>query len=174
MQRYFSVVGYSGSGKTILIRSLVKELRARGYKVAVVKHDARDHGSADKKGSDTDLFWEAGSEAVILSSPSRLALFRRTGQDLPLEELLHLCGEVDCIILEGYKSRPYPRIVLWSEQEPLPYLPDAEILALVYKKEDGHNIRQQDYDRKVPLICRDDINGLANLLEQFLQREVQA
>ncbi len=169
MPKYFSVVGYSGSGKTTLIYKLVKELGKRGYKIAVVKHDPKEHGSVDKKGSDTDLFWEAGSAAVMLASPSRLALFRRTEGELPLSELLSLCGAVDCVILEGYKSMPYPRVILWSPAQEPPYLPEAEVLALVYKKEDSEKVKGHCYGKNVPLIMRDNLGELADLLEGYLQ-----
>jgi len=167
MQKFFSVIGYGSSGKTTLIKGLVKTLKTRGYKIAVVKHDPKDHGAVDKKGSDTDLFWEAGSEAVILSSPSRLVLFRRTQNDLPLEEILSYCGEVDCVILEGYKGRPYPKVVLWSENKPLD-LADTEVLALVCKKGDEQKVYREFQGMDKPVICRDDINGLADLLERSL------
>ena len=169
MQPYFSVVGYGSSGKTTLIRKLVKELRGRGYKIAVVKHDPQEHGAVDQSGSDTSLFWEAGSEAVILASPSRLTLFKRTEKDLSLEELLPLCGEVDCVILEGYKGRPYPRVVLWSEKGG-PNLPSATVLAILYKKEDEQKVRKENQGRQTPLFCRDDIKGLADHLDKTLLR----
>ncbi len=167
MQTYFSVVGYGSSGKTTLIRKLVTELKSRGYKIAVVKHDPREHGIVDREGSDTSLFWEAGSEAVILASPSRLTLFKRTEKDLPLEEILPLCGDVDCVILEGYKGRPYPRVILWSE-EGGPEHPGATVLAIVYKKEDQQKVHRENQGRQIPLISRDDIKGLADLLEKIL------
>ncbi len=170
MQTYFSVVGYGSSGKTTLIRKLVKELRTRGYKIAVVKHDPGEHGAVDKEGSDTSLFWEAGSEAVILASPSRLTLFKRTEKDLMVEEILPLCGDVDCVILEGYKGRLYPRVVLWSEKGG-PELPGATVLAIVYKKEDEQKVRRETQDKHVPLISRDDIKELADLLETTLLRD---
>jgi molybdopterin-guanine dinucleotide biosynthesis protein MobB len=167
MQTYFSVVGYGNSGKTTLIRKLVEEFRSRGYKIAVVKHDPREHGTVDKKGSDTSLFWEAGSEAVILASPSRLTLFKRTAADLPLEEILPLCGAVDCVILEGFKGRPYPRVILWSDKGG-PELPGATVLAIVYKKEDEQKVRRENQGRQAPLISRDDITELADHLERTL------
>lgn len=167
MQPYFSVVGYGSSGKTTLIKKLVVELRRRGYKPAVVKHDPDGHGVVDREGSDTSLFWEAGSEAVILASASRLTLFRRTGADPPLEEILPLCGDVDCVILEGYKSRPYPRVVLWSAAGGLEP-PGVTVLAIVYNKEDEARVRAERQGGNIPLYCRDDIKALADLLESKL------
>lgn len=170
MQKYFSVIGYGSSGKTTLIKGLVKALRARGYKIAVVKHDPKDHGATDKKGSDTDLFWEAGSEAVILSSPSRLTLFRRTQKDLPLDEILPFCGDVDCVILEGYKGRAYPKVVVWSDDASRDLM-NKEVLALVCRKEDKQKLCREYQAWDVPVVCRDDINGLADLLERSLLKD---
>lgn len=36
----FSVVAYSGTGKTTLLEKLIPLLKERGLRVAVVKHDA--------------------------------------------------------------------------------------------------------------------------------------
>jgi len=83
-----AVVGRSKTGKTTLIRRLVKELQLKGYKVGVIKHDPCDHGEVDRKGSDTANFWDEGCQAVVLSSPSRLTVFRRVEKDTTPEEIV--------------------------------------------------------------------------------------
>jgi molybdopterin-guanine dinucleotide biosynthesis protein B len=160
----FSVIGYSKTGKTTLIRGLIKELQSRGYKVAVIKHDPLEHGEVDRKGSDTANFWEEGSHAVVLSSPSRLALFRRVDNNMPPEEIISLCGDVNCIILEGYKRWNYPKIVIWSGDE-LKVEP-GQLLAIIYDSQEKKEIIKRSENKNVALFSRDDINGLVDFLEK--------
>ena len=45
-------VGKSGTGKTTLLEQLIPMLKARGLRLAVLKHDAH-HFEMDKPGKDT-------------------------------------------------------------------------------------------------------------------------
>lgn len=160
----FTVIGRSKTGKTTLVREIIKELQSKGYKVAVIKHDPLDHGEVDRKGSDTANFWEEGSHTVVLSSPSRLAVFRRVEKDTAPEDIIPLCGNVDCLILEGYKGWDYPKIVIWSE-DGLEVDP-RQLLAVVYDKKDQKEILKKSEKKDTPLICRDDIKSIVDILEK--------
>ncbi|NMB40526.1 MAG: molybdopterin-guanine dinucleotide biosynthesis protein B [Firmicutes bacterium] len=164
MPPIFSVIGHSKTGKTTLIRGLIRELQSRGYRVGVIKHDPLEHGEVDRKGSDTANFWEEGSQAVVLSSPSRLALFRRVEKNTPPEEIVPLCGKVDYVILEGYKRWDYPKIVAWSGDE-LEVEP-RQLLALVYDPKDREEVLGKNKNKNTVLFCRDDIKNIADFLEK--------
>ncbi len=47
----FSFVAFSGTGKTTFLEKLIPQLKARGLRVAVYKHDAHEF-EIDKKGKD--------------------------------------------------------------------------------------------------------------------------
>lgn len=53
MGSVISIVGHSGSGKTTLIERVIPKLKAKGYKVGTIKHDAH-HFEIDHEGKDTD------------------------------------------------------------------------------------------------------------------------
>lgn len=160
----FSVVGYSKTGKTTLVRGLLRELQSRGYKVAVIKHDPLEHGEVDREGSDTALFWEEGSQAVVLASPSRLALFRRVENNMPPEGVIALCGEVDYVILEGYKRWNYPKIVIWSADELV--VDPRQLLAIVYDAANIEEVTKRHANKNSVLFPRDDLQGLVDFLEK--------
>jgi molybdopterin-guanine dinucleotide biosynthesis protein B len=103
------IIGYKNSGKTTLVCKLVAELRARGYRVGTVKHDAHEF-DIDHEGRDTRQHYEAGAEAVAITSPQRSALIRRS--PAALEELAAMMPDVDVVLAEGFKEAPHPKIVL--------------------------------------------------------------
>lgn len=169
MPPIFSVIGLSKTGKTTLIRRIIRELRSRGYKVGVIKHDPMDHGEIDRKYSDTANFWEEGCDAVVLSSPSKLAVFRRVGKDTPPEEIAPFCGDVDCLILEGYKKSEYPKIMIWTPEE-LTVNP-KQLLAVVYHRKDEEKVLKRKKENDIPLLCIDNIKSIVELLEEEILKK---
>ena len=105
-----AVSGFSGSGKTTLLEATIPRLTARGWRVAVVKHDA--HGlQVDRDGKDTARFFAAGATVVAQSAAEG---FARTHGERPLPDLLHdLVMTHDVVLVEGYKSAAgLPRVWL--------------------------------------------------------------
>ncbi len=109
------VVGTSDSGKTTLLEKIIPELKTRGYRVAVVKHDV--HGfDMDKEGKDSWRLKRAGADAIVVSSPTKIALIEDVDHDLTLDELRErLRLEVDIILTEGYKRESYPKIEVFRQ-----------------------------------------------------------
>ena len=103
MAAVVSFVGTSGAGKTTLIEGSVRELKKRGYRVAVIKH--AHHGfEMDRPGKDTWRFAQAGSDMVLVSSPDRIAIIERVNEELWLPQLLTVVSDkVDIVLVEGYK-----------------------------------------------------------------------
>jgi molybdopterin-guanine dinucleotide biosynthesis protein B len=104
------IVGWSGSGKTTLLTGLIPVLRARGLTVSTVKHT--HHGfDMDRPGKDTYRHREAGAHEVLVAGGTRWALLHEVvgpGPDLP--ELLTRLEPVDLVLVEGFKSHPFPKI----------------------------------------------------------------
>ena len=144
------IVGKSGSGKTLLVVRLTRELRRRGYRVATIKHAS--HGfQLDKRGKDSWRHFQAGSEATVVVSPRRLAMVKRTPGEPQMEEALRLAGaDCDLVLVEGYKS--YRR----SLGPELMINPDS-LLAVV---SDG------DPEVSVPRFRPREVSAVADLLER--------
>ena len=149
----FSVVAYSGTGKTTLIEKLVFELKSRGLRVAVIKHDAHEF-DIDHEGKDSWRFTRAGADVTVVVSETKAAVIE--SRPVPLETILGKITDVDIIITEGYKSGALPKIAVQrcATGKPLP-LPAAECFAIVT---DG-----AEYPG-VPCFGLDDARGLADLL----------
>ncbi len=152
-----SIVGKSEVGKTTLLEKLIAELKGRGYGVGTIKHDT--HGfEIDKPGKDSWRHAQAGSDAVLISSPEKLALIKRVDRERSLEELLAYMGDVDLVLTEGYKSGDRPKIEVSRQARGQELLcQEEELLALV---------TDQPFDLDVPQFEHSDVAGLADLIEK--------
>jgi molybdopterin-guanine dinucleotide biosynthesis protein B len=116
-----SFIGRSGVGKTTYLEKLIAELKQRGYRVGVVKHDI--HGfEIDHPGKDTWRHAQAGADVVCISSHEKFALIQKMQRDLPLAEIVARIQDVDIILVEGYKNHSALRAEIFRRncgREPL-------------------------------------------------------
>ncbi len=97
-----AVLGYKNSGKTTLISLLVNSLRARGFKVGVIKHIADKYFTIDTPGTDTWKFKRCGSNVVgYVANSGEAGLYGDFGD---LDMLLRFFLELGCgvVFLEGF------------------------------------------------------------------------
>jgi len=122
------VAAGSNSGKTTLIEKIIPLLKARGLRVAVVKH-APSGFEKDRPGKDSWRFSEAGADAVVVIGPGG-SMFA----GMPHAELEALAQDFDIIIQEGFKETAKNKIEVFrrgvSAEQPL-CMKDPTILALV-------------------------------------------
>ena len=109
---WIAVVGPKKSGKTTFIEVLIPYLKAKGYRVATVKHSSHRH-AFDREGSDSHRHAQAGAERVVLRSPGANLFI---AYDLPEEEAGRQTDEFlsnfDVVICEGFRDSDYPKIVI--------------------------------------------------------------
>ena len=106
--------GASGAGKTTLIEGVIRELKAAGKRVSVVKHAG--HGfDIDVPGKDSHRLRSAGAFEVIIASKHRLAKMREfeVAGEASVHQMLAELAEVDWALVEGYKHADLPRIEVW-------------------------------------------------------------
>ncbi len=110
-RKVFGLVGWSGSGKTTLMTDLVPKLIASGLTVSTVKHTHHDI-EIDKPGKDSHRHREAGATEVVITSPVRWALVHelRDQPEPEMDSLLERMADVDLILVEGFKSHPFPKL----------------------------------------------------------------
>ena len=103
-----AVCGVKNSGKTTLIRNLIRCLTARGHRVAYIKHDGHDF-TCDVENTDSHRAVEAGAYGAAVFSGARIFVHKKgTGEDERF--LAGLFPEADVILLEGMKDSAYPKI----------------------------------------------------------------
>ncbi len=125
----FSFVAFSGTGKTTFLEKLIPELKARGLRVAVYKHDAHEF-EIDKKGKDSWRFTAAGADVTVISSNTKAAVMEN--RYVSPEELVAGLHDVDIIITEGYKAGPWPKIAMRRRESGNDFpIPPEECIAVI-------------------------------------------
>jgi len=101
------------TGKTTVVTRLVAELQRAGFSVGVVKSDK--HGfQMDHEGTDTDLSYKAGADAVAIAGPNETAIRIRTKEQSNLYEISQFMP-VDIVILETRSQGIAPIIEVTQE-----------------------------------------------------------
>ena len=125
-------VAKSGSGKTTLLEKLIPELKRRNILVGTVKHHAHPGVDIDKEGKDTWRHAKAGSDHVVIAAPDKIASIRKIPKELTLPEVVQLMGDVDLVLVEGYKRSEFPKIEIIREAAGRdPICRQEEVIALV-------------------------------------------
>ncbi len=132
--RAIGLAGWSGAGKTTLIKRLIPELNRRGLSISTIKH--AHHGfDVDRPGKDSYEHRAAGANEVLVASSARIALMRelRGAPEPSLAELLRMLAPVDLVLIEGFKRDPIAKIEVFrvGNGKPLLHPRDAQIVALV-------------------------------------------
>ena len=157
-----SIIGYSGSGKTTLLEKLIRELKQRGYQLAVIKHHHHRGLRLDEPGKDTWRFARAGADHVVLAGPDRVAHLQTFAEEPPLEELVSHIRDVDIVLTEGYKHANTPKIeISRGKPEPLLTAVSDDLVAIA---------SDRVFDLAVPQFGLEDVHQLADFIEaRFLK-----
>jgi len=155
----YSFIAKSGTGKTTLIEKLIPELKSRGLRVAVMKHDAHEF-DVDKPGKDSWRMTHAGADVTVIASATHSAVMEN--RPVPADELLKGIRDVDVILTEGYQQGPWKKIGVHraASGNVLPVISDRYIAVVA----DG------DVDVPAPHIGLDDVKSLADFIISDMSR----
>lgn len=158
-RKIFGIAGFKNAGKTTLIVELIKELRSRGLRVATVKH-AHHEFDIDQPGKDSFQHREAGAEEVIVASSRRWAHIRELNSrsEPELQELLGHLGDIDIVLIEGYKHGDHPRLELRRAGV------DAPILAGTHPEFKAIVADAELSDEVLPVLPRSSVPAIADFI----------
>jgi len=153
-----SIVGKSGAGKTILVENLVVEFKKRGYRVATVKHSPGGM-DIDRPGKDSWKFAQAGSDAVVVSSPDKLVLVKKVEHDSNIEEISRVIGsDFDLVIVEGFKKGKVPKIEVHRRELGEDLVCPAKALSAI--------VGDEPLDADVPQFSLNETKAVADFIEK--------
>ena len=110
------IKGFSKTGKTSTVTSLVAELRRRGYTVGTVKDIHFEGYEADTPNTDTYKHRKAGARRVTARGTKDTAIY--VDRQMKIEEILKYYKE-DFVILEGDSGMKCPNIITGRTTEDL-------------------------------------------------------
>ena len=157
--KIFGIAGFKNAGKTTLVVELIREFRQRGVRIATIKH-AHHAFDIDRPGKDSHQHREAGAEEVIVASGRRWAHIRELGDtnEPALDELLIHLGDIDLVLVEGYKHGSHPKLELRRAGVDAPLLaPDDPAVRLIVADFDID-------DATVPVLSRSDVASIADFI----------
>lgn len=157
--RIFSITGWSGSGKTLLITRLIENFKGKKQRVIAVKKVHRDY-TLQPEAKDTAKFLKAGADEVYLLAKNELLRMTRLNdaQDF-LTGLKAGLQENDIVLLEGLTHKDIPVIEVADDggRQPLKYSP-AELAAVISARPEP----------AVPLCFHpDQISAIAAFMEDY-------
>jgi molybdopterin-guanine dinucleotide biosynthesis protein MobB len=159
---FLGFAGWSGAGKTTLIKQLIPSLIKEGIQLSIIKH-AHHTFDIDSPGKDSYLFRKAGARQTLLASHHRWVLMDEHLQDQEpdLFELIDRMDHtiVDLILVEGFRDVSFPKIEVYRPAlgKPLLSEEDEHIFALLTDQ-------PIQLTREIPVL---DLNNL-NTISQFV------
>lgn len=125
--KVFSVFGYSGSGKTTIVESLVKALKNRNYSIGSIKEIHYEAFKMDAEGTNTDRHRKQGADPVTARGNKETDIMY--GNKLTLPEILKHYNQ-DYVICEGLTDYNLPRILAAKSKQELEERWDTGIFAV--------------------------------------------
>ncbi len=145
--RVFAVSGQSGTGKTTIVESIVRELIAQGYSVITLK--SSQHEQHSEEGTDTERHRLAGAKESYFRGPSN--------RDQLLRYQVKSTSS-DFLIIEGMKLSPIPKFWCIGNSTLGDTIP-IEVKAII-----SWNIDRVEDKYGIPIVEPSDIEHLVRII----------
>lgn len=170
------IKGFSKTGKTSTVTSLVAELRRRGYTVGTVKDIHFEGYEADTPNTDTYKHRKAGARRVTARGTKDTAIY--VDRQMKIEEILKYYKE-DFVILEGDSGMKCPNIITGRTTEDLDKRMDENTIGFTGIIAGNINDDDQTSDLKeykgLPVINGiTEVEKMADLVEKKAKHQASA
>lgn len=159
---------YSGTGKTTLLSKVIPLLKAKGYRIGIIKH-THHNIDIDKPGKDSHVLRQAGAMQTVIASRNRTAIIIEKpdamGEPKLEDALANLqMGTLDLVLVEGFKAAEFMKIELHREalDKPYMYTDDSNIIAIATDHAVAEDISIDHLDMNQP-------QQIADFIEQKLR-----
>ncbi len=170
MSPIVAIVGKSQSGKTMLVEQLIRELKKRGYRIAALKH-SHCGVEIDHPGKDSWKFTQAGSDAVCISSPDKVAFIRNLNCELKVEEITPILGsEFDLVLAEGFKKSKIRKIEVHRKELGDNLICSPEELSAIVTDSPTDTLIADGF--KLPIFRWSDTAAIADFIEKNFLRAI--
>ncbi len=168
--KILQIIGYSDTGKTTIICSLLEKLSKKNFNCATIKSSRKHFYSFSKK--DSDEFLKAGTSlsAVVLDNTTQITINKQIKLKRLINEISSI-SDPDILIIEGFKDEKYPKLLIWAEKildEPV----DFSTIKFLYCNSNDYVNNKLVIDE---FVCKYDIHfsteiskTLQSILEYFI------
>lgn len=153
--KLLQIAGYQDSGKTTLLTAIIEHIEQSGKKAAVLKHHGHG-GIPDLPLKDSSRHFEAGAVAAMVDGGGIINLTAKL-DELGIDKKLELLAlfSPDIILIEGYKKKPFPKIVMIRRSEEVDLLDQLECIQAVVVWPESEKI-VNDWNMTVPVFSLND------------------
>ena len=145
--RVFSISGFSGTGKTTLVESIIRELDSHEYSVITIK--SSQHDPREGEGTDTLKHQRAGAIESFFQGPAN--------REKSLKEMISPSIS-DFLIIEGMKTSPIPK--LWCiGNSPVGDTIPTDVKAII-----SWDSRKVEDKYGIPILEPDDIEQIVSII----------
>jgi molybdopterin-guanine dinucleotide biosynthesis protein MobB len=156
MQPVVCIVARNRSDAPPVVEALIRELTAKGLRLAAVVEEEKDVAAEGLSG-EAARYRSAGSEAVTVRSPQTVTTVRRVHAEPSLDELVwEMRDEYDVVLADGFRHASHPKVEIRAPGEEL-LCHKNELLAIVGEK---------PADADVPSFGAGDLAPLAELIRR--------
>ncbi|WP_181349154.1 molybdopterin-guanine dinucleotide biosynthesis protein B [Thalassobacillus sp. CUG 92003] len=121
----FQIVGHKNTGKTRVLSHLITYAQQAGDAVSVIKHHGHTTSlETSSKSPDSQRLHKSGSFMTTVHSPDALQFDMEHKGSVTLEHVLSFYSyfNPDIILIEGYKHKHYPKLLIIRNEEDLSLL----------------------------------------------------
>ena len=147
--RVFAVSGFSGTGKTTLVESIVRSLVAQGHSVVTMKSSS--HEMHNGQGTDTERHRLAGAKKSYFRGPS--------SRDQLLRDIIESTSS-DFLIVEGMKASPIPKF--WC----IGSSPIGDTIPIGVKAIISWNVNIVEDKYDIPIVDASDIEQIIKIIKK--------
>jgi len=157
--KIIGIVGWKNSGKTTLMKQIIRYLVSKNFVVGTIKH-AHYNFDIDKEGTDSFIHRNAGAQEVLISSSEKWAKIdeRKTLKELSLDDLLKKIERSDIVLVEGFKRENHKKIEVIRniDQNKKPLFNSLNNIVAV--------VTNYDFNIKIPTFKENDYEGIGNFI----------
>ncbi len=117
-RKILQIVGYQNSGKTTLTEQLIAQATIEGFVVGAIKHHGHGGVPMIESSKDSARHEKAGASVTAVEGQGTLRMsINRSHWQLADILAIYELMDMDLILIEGYKSEHYPKVVLLRRPE---------------------------------------------------------
>lgn len=159
--KFFSIAGWSDSGKTTLISKVTEKFKLKNKRILAVKNIPHKY-HLQPEAKDSFKLLASGCDEVFLVAKNEIVSMQRNEKKGKIFEILEAKSlNSDYILLEGLFRDDIPVIEVFdSQKNETPKTSLKKLCAIVTNKESIGNVN-------VPVFDFDDIDGVVKFMEDY-------